>query len=310
MSTLRQVEVVSFGAENHGSQVGQNFGTINTEIHVSPGLAVGIAAALGTLFGAGSDAIRKVSASESFGADAQDLDIVFQAERLRFEKWGQAVGFVHGMLLDRHHVAFDDPATALSVANLLLLVNKLCSWDDEDGQQSAPAAGDDNGDGESSATARIGGKKAGFASLSSRAITTIQDKVSRTFRRKREREGQVKFLGTVVQQLHNLVPPSAAIVGSLKSASGPGLPPRRSNTLSSLDKLDAQAAPASQQASTDKTPLISAETITEQIAEFRKLINVAEREQQGTVAPRLHVKLAVVLIYLQPSFDSRPMVGC
>lgn len=291
MSTAVQ-QVVSFGDENQGSQVGQNYGTVKNEFHVSsPGLAVGIAAALGTIFTASSEAIRNISASESFGADAQDLDVVFQAERLRFEKWGEAVGFVHGTLLDRHHVAFDDPATALSVANLLFLVNKICSWDDEDGQQTVPAAGDGNADGGKN-------KKASLASLGSRAITSIQDKVSRTFRRRREREGQVKFLGTVVQQLHNLVPPTAtaAAAGPPKSGSLPGQPPRRSNTMSSLDKLDTQAVPASQHVSTPttKTPIISAEAIAEQIAEFRKLIDAAEIEQQGTKAPHERKKLAVL----------------
>lgn len=275
----RQVEV-SFGAENHGSQVGQNFGTIVNDFHVSSDLSVGIAGALGTLFGVSSDAIH--NASRSFAIEAQDLDVVFQAERLRYEKWGQAVGFAHGKLLDRHHVALDDPATFKSVAELLILVHKICSWGDEDSQQGVPAAGE----GEDDSPTTLGLDK---------VMPSIQDKASQALRLRKEREGQVQFLGIVVQQLHGLVPPITTAGSAPKSASEPGQPIRRSNTLSALDQLDVPSGLASKEGAASKTPLISAETIMKQIAEFRRLIEVTAIEQQGTIAPRLHNELALAL---------------
>ncbi|RYP93534.1 hypothetical protein DL770_000418 [Monosporascus sp. CRB-9-2] len=78
------------------------------------GLVVGIAG-LGGLFNTCLEAVERVQSYKDLRDDSQALDAQFNAEKLRFEKWGPAVGLDPEKSLADHHHALDDPDTFSAV---------------------------------------------------------------------------------------------------------------------------------------------------------------------------------------------------
>ena len=91
----------------------------------SAGLAIGIAGLAG-LFSACVDVIEKFDAYRDFGIDSRSLSAQFEADKLRFEKWGRAVGFDQGKLLDDHYEGLNDPPTSSTVGSLLSSIREIC----------------------------------------------------------------------------------------------------------------------------------------------------------------------------------------
>lgn len=154
------------------------------------GLAVGVIGLAG-LFSTCLDAVDKIQTYRSFGTDSKDLQAQLTADRLRFEQWGRQVGFDNGKLSADHHSALDDSETSSAVEGLLLIVQRICSETDDAGP--------------------VGDKLSSKAHVQSshRAPTeSKRRKVTWSLWGKDERTEQIKLFGRLVQQLHNLVPPS------------------------------------------------------------------------------------------------------
>jgi hypothetical protein len=150
--------------------------------------AVGIVGLAG-LFNSRPEAINRAKDYRSFETDSQTLNAQFEADRLRFERWGHDVGLKSGRLSADHHELLDDEEIVSAVTGLLTSINKVC------GPQGAPP--------------QVGNDKA--RPSNDRAPGGLRRrKLNWAFRGKGERTWQMELFGKSVQQLHNLVPPDQA----------------------------------------------------------------------------------------------------
>lgn len=157
------------------------------------GLAIGIVGLAG-LFSSCLDIINRVELYRSFNTDSQDLNAQFAAHRLRFERWGQHVGFEStGQLRATHHHLLDNPAISLAVEGLLNIITRTFKEEESDvGKRPVdPSKGTSRAD-----------------TCKPSTPTHVQSrwqKVNWALRGKAERTEKVALLGTVVQQLHDLI---------------------------------------------------------------------------------------------------------
>lgn len=186
---------------------------IKNEIMEAAGLALGIAGLAG-LFGSCLEVIEKVQYYRAFGSDSQDLEAQFNAEKLRFERWGRQVGFDKGVLAQQHHQSLEDPETRLTVTGLLEVVKKIYQAGDG---HSQPA---------------LNARQLKHDPFSENQIQLSRNAPSESKRRrfawalwgKEERTEQVKLFGNIVQQLHNIVPPTRPLgTVPVRDALFPGL---------------------------------------------------------------------------------------
>lgn len=138
------------------------------------GLAVGVLGLAG-LFNSCLEAVGKVQSYRSFTVDSQELDAQLNAERIRFEQWGQQVGFSRGQVSASHHHALDNPKTSCAVEDLFFIIRRICESDDD--PQRLPSK---------------------------------RRRLAWALRGKGERTEEVKLFGNIVQLLHHLVPPEGA----------------------------------------------------------------------------------------------------
>ncbi|KAH8879064.1 hypothetical protein GQ53DRAFT_856395 [Thozetella sp. PMI_491] len=91
------------------------------------GLAVGVVGLLG-LFSTCLEAVERVDAYREFGRDSHHLATRFEAERLRFQQWGRAVGIAQSIGRVKRHqerTAFP-PGSALSRSTVSLEEAEVC----------------------------------------------------------------------------------------------------------------------------------------------------------------------------------------
>lgn len=88
------------------------------------GLAVGIIGLAG-LFSSCLDVLERFDSWKDFSNDSRALAARFEADKLRFEKWGQAVGVGQKDLLDYHHETLNDPRTLATVEGLLSVIRDI-----------------------------------------------------------------------------------------------------------------------------------------------------------------------------------------
>ncbi|KAF4994254.1 hypothetical protein FDECE_13193 [Fusarium decemcellulare] len=155
------------------------------------GLAVGVVGLAG-LFSTCLDAVNRVQAYKSFGADSHILATRFQAAQVLLAQWGRKVGFAETNLSKNHHPALDEQDVIAAVEDVLRIITGIC-------ESNKPA-------------------------LSRPGLTPslLDDPGAHPFRGERRRklhwalggkgrrEDQVELLETLVQQLHNLVPPGGS----------------------------------------------------------------------------------------------------
>lgn len=66
------------------------------------GIAVGIMGLAG-LYSSCLDAVARAKDYKTFETDSQTLNAQFEADRLRFQRWGRDVGLERGQLSAGHH---------------------------------------------------------------------------------------------------------------------------------------------------------------------------------------------------------------
>ncbi len=100
--------------------------------------AAGVALSAVGLFGLVSvclDALDRVDTYRTFGPDAHLMSLCFEADKLRFRRWLQAVGIVNCRLIDTHNQLLQDPAVKPLVYDI---VSHMCRiWAAGSGQPSA-----------------------------------------------------------------------------------------------------------------------------------------------------------------------------
>jgi hypothetical protein len=164
------------------------------------GLAVGVLGLAG-LFSSCLEAVDKIQDYKSFAEDSQTLNAQLKAERLRFELWGQQVGFDQGRLSANHHQQLNNPRICSAVKDLFLLIKRVCESDDA--TQRFPPVNAGSG---------MQGPSFTIRAQPSRSVPSESNRhrFAWALRGKRERTEEVTQFGSIVQLLHNLVPPESA----------------------------------------------------------------------------------------------------
>ncbi|KAK6814087.1 hypothetical protein RU639_010128 [Aspergillus parasiticus] len=93
------------------------------------GLAVGVIGLCG-LFNTCLDVVNKYDAWKDFGSESRCLTAQFEAQKLRLQKWGEAVVVEHESVSNKHPKPLDDPRTRSNVQNLLLAIKDICGKED------------------------------------------------------------------------------------------------------------------------------------------------------------------------------------
>jgi Prion-inhibition and propagation len=166
------------------------------------GFAIGVAGLAG-VFNSCVDVVEKIDAYRDFGIDSLSLGVQFEADKLRFKNWVQAVGFQHERLLDGHHKAFDDPLISSVVENLLSCIQEICRTSNKVTPQSLG--------GSDMVLFQNGGQlhlHPSSGSKMSRIGWVLKDKTKYTAR--------VQRFGELVQCLYNLVPPDSEKLGNTR----------------------------------------------------------------------------------------------
>ncbi|KAK2666285.1 NACHT nucleoside triphosphatase [Fusarium oxysporum f. sp. vasinfectum] len=158
------------------------------------GLVIGIAGLAG-LFTSCVEALDKIQSYRTFGTDSHVLNTRFKAARARFERWGPGVGIEQGRLKHVHHPALDDKAVSDAVAELLhIIVEAICDAGDVPPRR-ARGTGLDNKD--SVERGRPAPRNTMHEPKTKKMSWALWGKGKRT-----------EIFEKLVQQLHNLVPPS------------------------------------------------------------------------------------------------------
>ncbi|CAG8004663.1 unnamed protein product [Penicillium salamii] len=157
------------------------------------GLTVGILGLVG-LFSSCLDVLERFESWKDFNNDSRALSARFEADKLRFEKWGQTMGVDRKNLSDHHHEILDYPRALAAVKRLLSVIRDIASDSEisfpstSSGPDSRPAKG-----GSSS-------KATGHTSESTR------QRLKWAMKDKAKRIAQVEQFGQLVNQLYNLAP--------------------------------------------------------------------------------------------------------
>jgi len=158
------------------------------------GLVIGIAGLAG-LFSTCLEALDKFDSYRDFGTDLRHLATQFEADKLRFEKWGQAVGVQQDQALD-HHEALDDLQIRRTIDNLLSSIKQIGSNADDALLGVDTRTTWNNLLSRNQAQPHRSGPS---DSKRSRLNWALRDKAKRVV--------QVEQFGKLVQSLYNLVPP-------------------------------------------------------------------------------------------------------
>jgi hypothetical protein len=162
------------------------------------GLIVGVAGLAG-LFNSCLEAVDKVQSYLTFGTDSHALDTRFKTTKVRFERWGPAVGIKQGKLSEDHHSALDNDDVSTAVRDLLHNIKLICDASDA---SSAPgrrtrAIGPGNA-GSSGSQRQHPPHSATSESKRCKLVWALWGKTGRT--------EQVELFEKLVQGLHDLVP--------------------------------------------------------------------------------------------------------
>jgi hypothetical protein len=161
------------------------------------GLVIGVVGLAG-LFNSCLEALDKLQSYRTFGNDSHILDTRFNATKARFERWGPGVGIERGQLMHPHHPALDDKVSSDAVAKLLhVIVEAICNPGNVASHRARGVGFDSDGS-----------LEGGRHTLRNVTHESRKKKVAWALWGKGKRSEQVEIFETLVQQLHNLAPPS------------------------------------------------------------------------------------------------------
>lgn len=157
------------------------------------GVAIG-AIGLLSLFKTCLEVIETFDNYKNSRTDSYRLTAQFEADRLRFEKWGRAVGFEQGEETEGPHEALNDPRMYSTVKNVLSAIQHILS---------------DAEDLLSSSRVRADMSSTGQKRLHKKDTQPHQSRLKWALIDRPRRVAQVSEFGKLVQTLHNLVSPNA-----------------------------------------------------------------------------------------------------
>ncbi|KAJ5283335.1 hypothetical protein N7505_001315 [Penicillium chrysogenum] len=152
--------------------------------------AIGILGLAG-LFSTCLDAAGRIDTWLEYDTDYNSLQAQYNAQKLRLEKWGLAVGLHDQELSDEHSKLLDDPQTSAAVKDLLLAISAVCR---EEETPEIPTIGKQ----------KQHLKDQLFQRRSPR--DSKRQKLRWALGTKAKRAAQVEQFSSLVENLHNLVP--------------------------------------------------------------------------------------------------------
>ncbi|WYZ36805.1 hypothetical protein EsH8_II_000311 [Colletotrichum jinshuiense] len=184
------------------------------------GLAAGVLGLVG-LFSSCLEIMEKVDSYRDFNQDSRSLSAQFDAEKIRFKRWGCAIGLGQGELCDNHHAALKDVQTLSMTKELLSLIQEILG--DADAVSKPLVLVEPKSAKNTSYFTSHAQPYQGALSESKR------HKIVWSLRGKGRRMAQVERFGDLVQCLHNLVPPDDAQGNALDGPirMGAGIPELR-----------------------------------------------------------------------------------
>lgn len=147
------------------------------------GLAAGLLGLAG-LFNTCLEVVNKYDSWKGFSADLRSLTAQFETQKIRLERWGQAVGIEIDGLSNQHHELLDDPQILSNVKDLLSSIKDTCGLEDNVGPTTASGKSDHAG-------APRGLKR---------------QRLNWALRNKERRIAQVAQFSSMVDGLHSMVP--------------------------------------------------------------------------------------------------------
>ncbi|GMG09608.1 unnamed protein product [Aspergillus oryzae] len=159
------------------------------------GLAVGVVGLFG-LFNTCLDVAKKHDAWKDFGSESRCLTAQFEAQKLRLQNWGEAVGVEQESVSSKHHELLGDPRTRSNIQNLLLAIKDICGH--EQALSLTTISRVETGSSEGPILTKHG------YSLSSRG--SKRQRLNWALRGKERRIAQVAQFSSLVDDLHSLVP--------------------------------------------------------------------------------------------------------
>lgn len=147
------------------------------------GLAVGLVGLAG-LFNTCLEVVNKYDSWKSFGPDLRSLTAQFETQKIRLERWGEAVGIEPGGLSSQHNGLLDDARILANVKDLLSSIKETCGLEDNTGTATASEKFDYK-------DAPRGLKR---------------QRLNWALRNKEKRIAQLAQFSSMVDDLHNLVP--------------------------------------------------------------------------------------------------------
>jgi hypothetical protein len=162
------------------------------------GLTIGVVSLAG-LFHTCVQTLEKYDNYKDHSIEARSVATQFKAEKLRFEKWGEAVGFEGDTASKNYHKGLDDPRTFSAVKELFSIIRELC--ENARSYMSQP-----NPEVEGLATSH---KASQYQSPThgGRPPESKRTRLKWVLRDKAKRMAQAEQLGVLVQKLYDLVPP-------------------------------------------------------------------------------------------------------
>lgn len=159
------------------------------------GLAVGVVGLFG-LFNTCLDVVKKHDAWKDFGSESRCLTAQFEAQKLRLQNWGEAVGVEQESVSSKHHELLGDPRTRSNIQNLLLAIKDICGH--EQALSLTTISRVETGSSEGPILTKHG------YSLTSRG--SKRQRFNWALRGKERRIAQVAQFSSLVDDLHSLVP--------------------------------------------------------------------------------------------------------
>ncbi|KAI0906228.1 prion-inhibition and propagation-domain-containing protein [Ustulina deusta] len=169
------------------------------------GLGIGIVGLAG-LFSSCVDIAERWDSYKEFLTESASLRARLTADRVRFQLWGQTVGIGKGRYEDNHHKALDNPSIRSAIDLILQSIKKI----DEDANRLAPHLEH----GPDSAGLLPNEESQRLRTPKLLELSTRRSRIAWALRGRGRAITLVVSFETLVQKLHDLVPPRGTTEGS------------------------------------------------------------------------------------------------